>query len=409
MEVILENYEDANKILSDPDILSKNCHIIVPYHRVFRKGIIRGVDLDVTDSEILQDAWSQYKIHSIKRITKRNPDAKKDKSLPARLPTKSIIISFHGQELPRHVYLYHISHEVQPFVAEPRMCYSCYRPRHTSSNCRRTPLCRNCADPRHEGECKATTVKCATCGGPHKALDRTCQTIQRERAIERIMAYENKPRDDARRVVDGVDQRSNAIASREAYPGLTPKETFADLNRFQSLNQNSQNSPEDTTEPQFYANLRKPTYRSPGKKKLQRTSQSVRGYHTQTGKNNKENFSIANSQINSQQEKEKGTETTYDHCDSQAFLPKFTRLPVYNLQRRLSFNQNQRTLPNNTRNKKEQTPMEAPLPPDELNWNEYDAHGVPADARQVLNYSDLPTLYPIREIINQENHHNIEQ
>ncbi|XP_023247742.1 uncharacterized protein LOC111643770 [Copidosoma floridanum] len=235
IEVIFNSREDANNVLTDQEILDKDCDIFIPFHWLVRKGIIRGVDLDVEEKDILQDLKSSIKIHSVRRITRKNPKADSDPTLPKYIPTKSIIVTFHGQELPQYVFMYHIAHEVQPFISTPRICYSCFLPGHMSKVCKSSPMCGKCGENKHENACKLEVLKCATCGSPHRTLDASCPTMIKERAILRVMALENKPHEDARKIVFGTNRSNNVIASKEAFPSLNNEQPFSLQNRFQPL------------------------------------------------------------------------------------------------------------------------------------------------------------------------------
>ncbi|XP_023247452.1 uncharacterized protein LOC106644791 [Copidosoma floridanum] len=114
--------------------------------QIDQEGIIRGVDFELKDCEILQDMTSSAKIHCVKRINGKNPMSSKDQGQPRYIPTKSVVISFQGQDLSK------------------------------------------CGKDKHEDKC-TEKVRCASCNGDHPALASSCPTIQKERAIQRVIAY----------------------------------------------------------------------------------------------------------------------------------------------------------------------------------------------------------------------------
>lgn len=131
-------------------------------------------------------------------------------------------------------------------------------PGHTTRTCRRKAKCGKCGNLKHDEKCRTNEIKCAACGGSHKALNKSCPVIIREKAIERVMALENKARDDARKVIDGVNPTSGAIASKESFPELTAWNAHASFNRFQSLTQEIVDDSNDSPSTQFNATYRKP-------------------------------------------------------------------------------------------------------------------------------------------------------
>ncbi|XP_014214776.1 uncharacterized protein LOC106643953 [Copidosoma floridanum] len=221
---IKNNGKEANKLLEDKEILDKSCNIFIPNHRLIRRGVIRGVDTDVEEDDILNNLKCSMEINNVKRITKRNLQYKEGEDMPRRLPTTTVIVSFVGQDLPVHAYLYGISHEVSAYIAAPRICISCYKPGHNSSDCGTSPKCKKCSEIRHDGECINPSPKCPSCQGDHFAMDKRCPVIIREQYVQYIVAMESKTIEDARKIDTGAFTSHNVALTKEAFPPLTEKQ-----------------------------------------------------------------------------------------------------------------------------------------------------------------------------------------
>ncbi|XP_014211712.1 uncharacterized protein LOC106641717 [Copidosoma floridanum] len=242
IEVLCSNIHEANKLVTDQEILSKNCDIFIPSHRLVRKGVIRGVDTDIEDQDISADLRSCVEVASVKRLTKRNRAYSFDESQPKRIPTTSISITFVGQDLPRFAYLYGISHDVHPYFASPRICFSCYKPGHTSTYCKSEALCRKCGDKRHDGTCASEKLKCPACQGEHAALDKMCPIMIREKRVQYIIATENKSFDEARKIASGDFVPQVPHATKESFPRISQHNSFHSVNRWRPLSDLYQDS-----------------------------------------------------------------------------------------------------------------------------------------------------------------------
>lgn len=74
INIRLKSREAANGLISNRILKEKKYLVYVPLYRTTRKGIIRGVPLDITDDEILRGLDSKIKILSVQRLSRRRRD-----------------------------------------------------------------------------------------------------------------------------------------------------------------------------------------------------------------------------------------------------------------------------------------------------------------------------------------------
>ncbi|KAL7289659.1 hypothetical protein TKK_0016388 [Trichogramma kaykai] len=103
--VMLKDIQEANKLIRDPNLTAKNLETFKPkVARKSRKAIIRGVDVDIEDEVLLENIQyvNRFKLIDFKRMNMRNrtPKSEEDKWIPSR----SILLTFEGQTLPREVF-----------------------------------------------------------------------------------------------------------------------------------------------------------------------------------------------------------------------------------------------------------------------------------------------------------------
>ncbi|EFN73163.1 hypothetical protein EAG_04000, partial [Camponotus floridanus] len=119
-------------------------------------------------------------------------------------PSLTVAITFEGQKIPKHVYLFHVRYSVSPYIARVTLCHKCYRFGHIKTNCKSSPRCAHCGEKGHslpeEELCQRKDLppKCINCQGEHRADSSTCPEILLQRDIRKYAAYRNITFVDAR-------------------------------------------------------------------------------------------------------------------------------------------------------------------------------------------------------------------
>lgn len=174
-------------------------------------GVIRDVDVDVTQEELDQHLRSDVKIATIRRLGR----------------SRTVKVVFHGNTLPSHVFLGYVRHPVGDFKNKPLQCHNCGGFGHKKIACRRTRACGRCAE-NHDAstaECHSSTLKCVNCGGSHEATAHVCPKWQQQQTI---VSYSKKTSVGFREARSAVakNETKNATESevKRSEPGVTTKD-----------------------------------------------------------------------------------------------------------------------------------------------------------------------------------------
>ncbi|XP_029165179.1 uncharacterized protein LOC114936225 [Nylanderia fulva] len=220
VEINFKNIHEANQLLDDPLLEANKLKAFIPSFRLIRRGIIKGVDEDISEEEMLEEMESHQRILGIRRLNRRNRDPNRQENDPKWVPSKSVIITFSGQNLPSEVRLYKIKIEVDPYMTLPIVCYNCFKLGHTSLNCRNETKCSMCGENKHQESCGTSCPKCSNCKGEHIATDRNCPIYRMEYEVKRLMAYENLAMGDARKLVFHPPPKKRLKPGPEEFPNL---------------------------------------------------------------------------------------------------------------------------------------------------------------------------------------------
>lgn len=147
-------------------------------------GIVRGVDLELNDKEIMEILESSTKIVSVKRLDRMENGGKWVKS-------ETIRICFEESTLPPYVYAYGCRFKVESYVFPVNQCSGCWKFGHLLKFCpTKKKLCPKCGSPEHSN-CELNNYKCLNCKGSHLVLDKSCPVFLKEKTIRNIMCKEN--------------------------------------------------------------------------------------------------------------------------------------------------------------------------------------------------------------------------
>ena len=151
----------ANKIVTSKDALSNfNLEAFIPNFRVSREGIIRNIPLDTSIEDIIKFSSTNLKCPIIEARRFVHWNEKREK-----VPSTKVQIKFEEQEIPYFIDLFHMRIKVDPYITQPKLCYSCFRFGHEANQCK-NPRCRFCGSSAHEKE-----QVCPQVNGPHTCLN----------------------------------------------------------------------------------------------------------------------------------------------------------------------------------------------------------------------------------------------
>ncbi|XP_061713071.1 uncharacterized protein LOC133521952 [Cydia pomonella] len=147
-------------------------------------GIIRNVDLDHSDEDILKLVTCTEKVISAKRLNRR------DKGDGRWCPSEVARLSFKCSKLPPFVYVDGLRIKVEPYVHPVTQCFKCWKIGHSIGNCTsKVFVCPKCGGDHPN--CVTTTFKCVNCRGNHISMAKTCPVYQKERKLRELMSEFN--------------------------------------------------------------------------------------------------------------------------------------------------------------------------------------------------------------------------
>lgn len=170
-------------------------------------GLIRGVDLEFSEEDILATLKCETKIVAVKRLKRLDYSGK-------WVDSESVRICFQGKTLPTHVTAYEYNFTVESYTFPVTQCSGCWQFGHMIKVCpTKKILCPKCGSTEH-ANCDLKTYRCLNCKGLHFVLDRSCPMFRKEKEIRNIMSKENIPYRKALQLVMGKYGKEDATRAR---------------------------------------------------------------------------------------------------------------------------------------------------------------------------------------------------
>ncbi|KAI5727692.1 hypothetical protein M8J77_005711 [Diaphorina citri] len=187
--VVCTNAKCANALVNNEE-LRKEYNFFIPMNYVTRSAIIRDIDVEFSEEEIFRSLDTrQFKLTGVQRLNRKSIDENRKISY---VPSKTLKISFAGQHIPSHVFLWYSKVPCEPFVQSTIQCFNCWKFGHTSKACKcKSVVCKKCyqiEEPEHV--CKAV-LSCLNCDGMHNPKSKNCPELQRQVNIKALMSSRN--------------------------------------------------------------------------------------------------------------------------------------------------------------------------------------------------------------------------
>lgn len=183
--ITFSNEDDAEKLLKCKKFMELDYRCQKTYENNVSYGRVRGVDLGMSEKEIMDVLESEVKILSIKRLKRITEKGK-------WVDCESIRICFESRVAPKHVIAYGCRMAVEDFVFQVTQCSGCFKYGHIFKFCpSKQALCPKCGSSKHDN-CTKTELKCLNCKGNHFVLDKErCPLFLKEKELRKIMSKEN--------------------------------------------------------------------------------------------------------------------------------------------------------------------------------------------------------------------------
>ncbi|XP_028159755.1 uncharacterized protein LOC114352369 [Ostrinia furnacalis] len=180
--VNFENESSADKFLSCSVFDNLNWRRQKTSEVGLSYGIIRDIDLELSEEELGKYLISDKEIVSLKRLNRKNADG--------WTFSETIRIGFKGPSTPNYVYLFDVKIKVDLYVFPVTQCAKCWRYGHSQKLCPANKIiCPKCAN--YHSNCQTKTYKCVNCSGGHMALSKNCPIYKREKRIRELMSEYN--------------------------------------------------------------------------------------------------------------------------------------------------------------------------------------------------------------------------
>ena len=194
VKVIFRTFPAANKFLDSKILLEKGIDAYIPTFLIRRIGVVRNVDLSLTDADIVSmlnsDQSYNVMVLSVKRFTRK---VSNNGETPIYKNTGTVMVTFKGQKLPSSVTLCRVKCSVEPYVQRVVQCYNCLRYGHVSKQCKSKIRCNRCGGEHGADSCNSlTTISCIHCKGEHISIShQNCPEFTKQKAIKTLMAHQN--------------------------------------------------------------------------------------------------------------------------------------------------------------------------------------------------------------------------
>lgn len=190
--VAFSTFYDANSFLCNNSLKTNKLSAKIPTFQIVRMGLIRGVPAEWSPEEVTENISLPTGCGKILKVRRINYKVTVDGTTTWK-PSQSIIVTFDGQFLPRHVYMCYNSLPVELYIFPTIQCFKCCRYGHTKTICRSNPRCYKCGQDHIGESCtvEENNASCLMCGGSHYAINKVCPEFSRQKNIKTSMAQNN--------------------------------------------------------------------------------------------------------------------------------------------------------------------------------------------------------------------------
>ncbi|XP_034935485.1 uncharacterized protein [Chelonus insularis] len=223
-QITFESFEEANSALVNEFLKKNNWESYIPREKLFCKGIVREVPLDVDIKELLSEINNYFNnprsVNAYRLRRKVFSEGKVD-----WCDTFPVCVTFRSSQVPKAITLWNCKVKVDYFIPNIRQCFKCGQTGHNSNFCEESKeKCLYCGQDKHGNfkDCNRTP-KCVNCNGEHKSLSKDCIVVIKLREISQMMGRENISFINARNKYED-DVKRNLLPERSLhhFPRLSP-------------------------------------------------------------------------------------------------------------------------------------------------------------------------------------------
>ncbi|CAH2109014.1 unnamed protein product [Euphydryas editha] len=181
--IIFEKKECANKLIECEKLLNLGYRIYPADEMTLSYGIVKQVDMEEVDEEIIHNLKSDCEIIAVRRLKRLNDKGE-------WINSETIRLTFKSSTVPSFMYGFGCKFKVEKYIFPVSQCSNCWKFGHLSRSCTiKTPICPKCGD--NHNNCETDNFKCVNCKRPHMALYKKCPIFLKEKEIREIMSEKN--------------------------------------------------------------------------------------------------------------------------------------------------------------------------------------------------------------------------
>ncbi|KMQ92690.1 nucleic-acid-binding protein from mobile element jockey-like isoform x2 protein [Lasius niger] len=140
--VYFGTFQEANTAVRNQLVKKLGLSLYIPRYRVQRKGVVRGIPLDIPLNELNEAIKYENPSTSIDNLFRLK---RKDEITKKWVDSQSVCITFKGQDLPRAVRVWKVNLPVTVYIPPLRRCFRCGKFGHISKGCpKEEDICLNC-------------------------------------------------------------------------------------------------------------------------------------------------------------------------------------------------------------------------------------------------------------------------
>lgn len=193
VSVEFKSATDANSFLLHSFLPRHKLAASIPSYNVSRMGIVRGVPTEWSMEDFVNATDLKEGRGKILKARRLQRKVFRDDGTPNWVPTQSVVLTFEGQTLPKHIYAFYTSLIVEVYQLPTIQCRKCLRFGHIQKDCRSDARCYKCTKNHPGDDCNLAPEKssCLFCSGRHFATDKSCPEFSRQKTIKVIMSQES--------------------------------------------------------------------------------------------------------------------------------------------------------------------------------------------------------------------------
>lgn len=191
LSIAFSSHKSANSFLSNQNLEAHKMKAFIPTFNVTRMGLVRGVPVEWSPEEILENISVPIGCGKIIKVRRINFKIIQDGSAIWK-PSQSIVVTFDGQVLPKRIFMCFNALPVDLYIFPTIQCFNCCRFGHTKTQCRSKPRCFKCGDNHSGDSCNREEnydAFCCSCEGSHFATSKSCPEYNRQQEIKNYMAH----------------------------------------------------------------------------------------------------------------------------------------------------------------------------------------------------------------------------